>query len=189
MAVRTHNGSSFGKKRKCSNAKSRWSWSGAEGLSTPPLSDEALTRLYKLLVSPRSTVEELTTKIQELGARYHRYLHQDEFGPTRAERMSTLRAVWAQIMELDSLILDLPQHLVLDLLGNSTNQSNFQSWTIGQIHQAANIQLSSRHSQYSTNDLNVLENICATAEGAALQADGETRSACAASSIRRRSAA
>jgi hypothetical protein len=150
-----------------SNAKPRWGWSGAEGLSTPPLSDEALTRLYKLLVSPRSTVEELGTKIQELGARYHRYLHQDEFGPTRAEQISTLRAVLTQIMQLDSLILDLPQYLVLDLSSNFTNQSNLQFWTIGKIHQAANIELSSQRSQYSTNDLNVLENICAAA-GAAI---------------------
>jgi hypothetical protein len=150
-----------------STATPRWGWSGAEQLSEPPLSNEVLTRLYALLVAPRSTVEEFRAKILELGARYHRYLHQDEFGPSRAERMSALRAVLIQIEKLDSLILDLPKHLALDLVNNFDNQPLLQSLTIGQIHHAANVELSSRHPHHSTSNLKVLENICATA-GAAI---------------------
>jgi hypothetical protein len=147
-----------------SNAMPLWGWSGAEKRATLPLSDEALARLYKSLRSPRSTVAELRAKILELGARYHRYLHQDEFGPTRAERMSALRAVLAQIAKLDSLILDLPEHLAHDLVNNFENQPLLQSWTIGQVHHAASIELCSRRFQRPTNDLSILENFCAAAE-------------------------
>jgi len=148
------------------SATPRWGWSGAEQLSEPPLSKDVLTSLYALLADPRSTIDGLGTKILELGARYHRYLHQDEFGPSRAERSSALRAVLIQIEKLDSLILDLPEHLALDLVNNLNNQPLLQSLTIGQIHHATNIELSSRHSRHSTSDLKVLENICATADAA-----------------------
>jgi hypothetical protein len=129
-----------------SNATPRLGWSGAEELATPALSDETLSFLYKLLGGPHSSIEKVGTKIRELGASYHRYLHQDEFGPTRAEQMSALRAALASIVKLDSLILALPEHLALDLMKNFEGQPGLRSWAIGQIHHSANTELFSRHS-------------------------------------------
>jgi hypothetical protein len=126
-----------------SNARPRWAWSGAEKLVAPSLPDETLRLLYELLGNPRSSIDEVGTKIRELGARYHRYLHQDEFGPTRAERMSALRALRAQILKFDSIILELPEHLALDLMKTFDNEPSLQSWAIGQIYDAAEIELSS----------------------------------------------
>ena len=39
----------------------------------------------------RSPIEEIVVALRDLGGRYQRYVHQDEFGPTRAERMAALR--------------------------------------------------------------------------------------------------
>jgi hypothetical protein len=149
-----------------SNATPRLGWSGAEELATPALSDETLSFLYKLLGGPHSSIEKVGTKIRELGASYHRYLHQDEFGPTRAEQMSALRAALASIVKLDSLILVLPEHLALDLMKNFEGQPGLRSWAIGQIHHSANTELFSRHSHHSTYDLKLLQSICAAAKAA-----------------------
>jgi hypothetical protein len=147
-------------------------------LCSPELSHEKLTRIVKLLPIQLVGSEEITTTILALGAKYHRYLHQDEFGPTRAERMSALRMVLGQLEQLDSLILDLPQHLALDLASNSEKRTQpyscqilrswdiLQRWTIWQINHAANIELSERDAQHSADDLNILEKICTTVSAA-----------------------
>jgi hypothetical protein len=49
--------------------------------------------------------------LRALGGRYHRYLHQDEFGPSRAERMAGLRALVGQLHLLLSLLGGLPKDL------------------------------------------------------------------------------
>jgi hypothetical protein len=54
-------------------------------------------------------------ELRDLGGKYHRYLHQDEFGPSRAERMAALRALSAQIHLLSSRLVGLPTHLRLGL--------------------------------------------------------------------------
>jgi hypothetical protein len=74
-----------------STATPRWDWSGAQMQRSPPLTDDKLTQIIKLLPTQLLAAKEIKAKIQMLGAKYHRYLHQDEFGPTRAERMSALR--------------------------------------------------------------------------------------------------
>jgi hypothetical protein len=74
--------------------------------------------------------------------------------------------VLARIVKLDSLILDLPEHLALDLMNNFDNQPRLQSWAIGQIYHAADIELSSRRSHHSKHDLKLLESIRAAAEAA-----------------------
>jgi hypothetical protein len=159
-------------------AKPRWGWSGVGTLCAPPLPDEELARIVKLLPVQLVASEEIKTKILALGEKYHRYLHQDEFGPTRAERMSALRMVLGQLELLDSLVLELPQHLALDLTSNSEKQNQsysfgilyswciLRSWTIGQIHHAASLELCERDTQHSADDLNILEKICTTAKAA-----------------------
>jgi hypothetical protein len=164
------------RKKPRSTATLRWGWSGVEMLRTPPLADYRLAQIVKLLPTQLSANEEVKAKILALGARYHRYLHQDEFGPTRAERMSALRMLLGKLEQLDSLILELPQHLALDLTSNSEVRSwlilhgwsILRGWTIEQLHLAADLELSDRHAQHSADDLNVLERICKTA-GAAFE--------------------
>src|SRR5207253_4743911 len=106
----------------------------------------------------------------------NRYLHQDEFGPTRAERMSALRAMQTCVELLDSLIVNLPQHLALELTTTEPDQSLsfrilrswtiLRGWTMEQIHQAASTELAWRHSLHSADDLHMLEEICTRADAA-----------------------
>ena len=129
--------------------------------------------LSESLPACRSTPEEIKSKIEVLGARYHRYLHQDEFGPTRAERMSALRAMQTCVELLNSLIVNLPQHLALELTTTEPDQSLsfrilrswtiLRGWTMEQIHQAASTELAWRHSLHTADDLRILEEICARA--------------------------
>jgi len=90
--------------------------------------------------------------------------------------MSALRMLLGKLEQLDSLILELPQHLALDLTSNCevrswlilNGWSILRGWTIEQIHLTADLELSNRHAQHSADDLNVLERICKTA-GAAIE--------------------
>jgi hypothetical protein len=164
-------GIALARKTPRSAATPRWDWSGVEMLRTPPLADDKLARIVKLLPTQLLANEEVKAKILALGARYHRHLHQDEFGPTRAEQMSALRMLLGKLDQLDSLILELPQHLALDLTSNSEVRSwlilhgwsILRGWTIEQLHLAADLELSDQHAQHSADDLNVLERICKTA--------------------------
>ena len=141
-------------------------------LSAPSLADDILEQILSLLPTQLLTSEDVKAQILDLGARYHRHLHQDEFGPTRAERMSALRTVLGQLEQLDSQLMKLPQHLALDL----TSNSELQSWrilhcwsilrgrTVEQIHHAATLEFSEWYAQHSVDDLNTLKKICAAAE-------------------------
>src|SRR5205809_5690897 len=53
-----------------------------------------MARIVESLPACRSTPEEIKSKIQALGARYNRYLHQDEFGPTRDQICSSHHSDW-----------------------------------------------------------------------------------------------
>jgi hypothetical protein len=163
-----------------STAIPRWNWSGVDKLITPTISDINMARIVESLPGCRSTPEEIKSTIQALGARYHRYLHQDEFGPTRAERMAALREMQTRVVQLNSLIGDLPEHLALELTYGSTEPDRSTSfrtlrswtilrgWTIEQIHEAASLELALRHALYSADDLYLLEEIC-TRAGAAIE--------------------
>jgi hypothetical protein len=159
-------------------AMPRWDWSGVDELITPTVPDSDMTRILGLLPACRSTSEDIKSKLEVLGARYHRYLHQDEFGPTRAERMSGLRAMQTCVELLDSLIVNLPQHLALELTTTEPDQSLsfrilcswtiLRGWTIEQIHETASLELALQHALYSADDLYLLEEIC-TRAGAAIE--------------------
>jgi hypothetical protein len=100
--------------RSRENAKTRrWGWSGADKIVPPLWSEAELLRIIGLLPSPQSPVENILAELQALGGRYHRYLHQDEFGPTRAERMQALRDTIVSLSELSSRFESLPPQLRL----------------------------------------------------------------------------
>ncbi len=67
------------------------------------------------LPSHRSPLKQIAEELLALGARYHRYLHQDEFGPSRAERMAALRVLLDYLDLLLSRLFSLPEHLRLCL--------------------------------------------------------------------------
>jgi hypothetical protein len=71
--------------------------------------------LKVLLPGHQSPSEEIVLELRDLGGRYHRYLHQDELGPTRAERMAALRSLLDQLVLLMSRLNGLPRYLCLRL--------------------------------------------------------------------------
>ena len=95
-------------------AEPYWGWSGAAPLVAVPLSAADID-LETLLPGHRSPTEEILQTLSDLGARYRRYLHQDESGPTRAQRMAALRLLLDQFDLLASRLNELPQHLRLAL--------------------------------------------------------------------------
>ncbi len=92
-------------------AEPRWGWSGATEVILPRDREQELISAARLLPNPKSSPESLVTELLELGATYVRYLHQDEFGPTRAERMAALRRLLEQISALLSQLDAFPDHL------------------------------------------------------------------------------
>jgi hypothetical protein len=66
-----------------------------------------------LLPSRQSSIENIVAELFVIGSRYHRNLHQDEFGPTRAERMQALRDIRDGLEVLWSRLEALPPQLRL----------------------------------------------------------------------------
>jgi len=89
-------------------------WSGVASCTAAQLSASDID-LGVLLPGHHSPIEEIVLELGDLGGRYHRYLHQDEFGPTRAERMAALRLVLDQLDLLLSQLNGLPGYLRLRL--------------------------------------------------------------------------
>jgi hypothetical protein len=95
-------------------AKPRWGWSGVALLTRPQLSASDID-LASLLPGHQSSEAQIVLRLCDLEARYRRYLHQDEFGPTRAERMAALRSLLEQFDLLTSRLLELPGDLQVQL--------------------------------------------------------------------------
>ena len=113
-------------KRSPRSAKSpRWGWSGVGKIVRPPSSEADLKRVIDLLPSLQSPVDGIVAELQALGERYHRYLHQDEFGPTRAEQLQALRDTLVPFDELVSRLGSLPPYLRVllseELLGQKSS--------------------------------------------------------------------
>jgi hypothetical protein len=95
-------------------AEPRWGWSGVAPLSTARLSASDID-LEVLLPGHQSPVEEIVRALRDLRSWYHRFLHQDELGPTRGERMAALRSLSYQLDLLVSRLNELPEDLRLQL--------------------------------------------------------------------------
>jgi hypothetical protein len=100
--------------RREGTAQPRWGWSGVAPLAAIQLSTSDID-LEALLPGHRSPIEKIVLVLRDLGGRYHRYLHQDEFGPPRAERMSALRKLLDQLDLLSGQLHRLPRHFCLRL--------------------------------------------------------------------------
>jgi hypothetical protein len=97
-------------KKRRGLAEPRWGWSGVAPLTAAKLSPSDID-LEVLLPGHQSPIGEIMRALRDLGGRYYRYLHQDELGPTRAQRMAALRLLSDQLELLLSRLNGLPEHL------------------------------------------------------------------------------
>jgi hypothetical protein len=81
-----------------SQTKPCWSWSGAEALNFSEQTD--LRPLLGMLGAKQSSDEQILAFLVDLRARFQRWLHQDEFGPTRRQQTAALRAFKKSIQTL-----------------------------------------------------------------------------------------
>jgi hypothetical protein len=101
-------------------------WSGVAALGN--LRDEggAVARAVAMLPKTRAAPEDIVQFLLDLGARYHRYLHQDEYGPTRADRSAALVMLKKALDTLARHLSKLPprlEHLLVSRLSELSSDS------------------------------------------------------------------
>src|SRR5215813_9357260 len=101
-------------RKRRGTADPRAGWSGVAPLTTAQLTASDID-LEGLLPGHQSSIEQIVLELRGLGGRYHRYLHQDELGPTRAERLAALRSLLDQLDLFLSRLNGSPEHLSLRL--------------------------------------------------------------------------
>jgi hypothetical protein len=79
------------KSAKSRPAQPRWGWSGVSELKRPD-QESHLQQLVAMLPTMKSGEAQVLAQLVELRARFHGWLHQDEFGPRRGEQAAALRA-------------------------------------------------------------------------------------------------
>src|SRR6516165_10416409 len=79
-------------------SKPCWSWSGAEALNFSEQTD--LRPLLAMLAAKQSSDEQILAFLVDLRARFQRWLHQDEFGPTRRQQTAALSALKKSLQTL-----------------------------------------------------------------------------------------
>jgi hypothetical protein len=73
-------------------AKPAWSWTGVAELIVSG-QDSHLRDLVARLPGKKSSDEQIVAYLVDLRAHFHRWLHQDEFGPNRGQQTAALRAL------------------------------------------------------------------------------------------------
>jgi hypothetical protein len=134
--------------------------------------------LEALLPGHHSPIEQIVLELRDLGGRYHRYLHQDELGPTRAERMAALRSLLKQLDLLSSRLYGLPGYLRLRLskqlasrCGSVEDIDKFEAHrnddeAVRQVGEAATDEVSMMHATSMTSDAALMDDIPGAAENA-----------------------
>jgi len=87
------------KSGKAGTTQPRWGWSGASELKRPD-QESHLQQLVAMLPTMKSGDAQVLAQLVELRARFHGWLHQDEFGPCRGEQTAALRAHIKFVREL-----------------------------------------------------------------------------------------
>ncbi len=77
----------------------RWSWSGVDTLNFSQKTKD-LERLLATLPGKQSADDQILAFLVDLRARFQRWLHQDEFGPTRRQQTAALRALKRSLQTL-----------------------------------------------------------------------------------------
>ncbi len=96
----------------------RWGFDGVAQIVVPRWAEDDLHAVALLLPRCQAPVETIVAQLLDIGGRYHRYLHQDEFGPTRAECMAALREILDHLDRLLARLCDMPSGLRSALLEN-----------------------------------------------------------------------
>jgi hypothetical protein len=76
-----------------------WSWNGADALNFSGQTKD-FKRLMAMLPAKQSPDEQISAFLVYLRARFQRWLHQDEFGPTRRQQTAALRALKKSLQTL-----------------------------------------------------------------------------------------
>src|SRR6267378_1817745 len=87
------------KSRKVGSAQQRRGWSGVSRLTRPDQKSH-LRQLVATLPQTKSGDAAVLACLADLRARFHGWLHQDEFGPSRGEQTAALRAHTKLVREL-----------------------------------------------------------------------------------------
>jgi hypothetical protein len=87
------------KSGKAGTTQPRWGWSGVSELKRPD-QESHLQQLVAMLPTMKSGDAQVLAQLVELRARFHGWLHQDEFGPRRGEQTAALRAHIKLVREL-----------------------------------------------------------------------------------------
>jgi hypothetical protein len=135
--------------------------------------------LEALLPGHHSPIEQIVLELRDLGGRYRRYLHQDEFGPTRAERMAALRLLLDQLDLLMSRLNGLPGYLRLRLSQQLASRcgsverdiDKFEAHrnddeAVRQVGEAATDEVPMMHATSMTSDAELIDDIRVAAENA-----------------------
>ena len=91
------------KSAKSRAAQPRWGWSGVSKLTRRD-QEWHVEHLAAMLPATKSSRAEVVAQLVELRARFHGWLHQDEFGPRRGEQTAALRAHIKLVRELCQLL-------------------------------------------------------------------------------------
>jgi hypothetical protein len=81
------------KSREGKAVKSAWGWSAAAKRCFSGQDSRVGDVVAILPTQKKSSDEEIATYLIDLGARFQRWLHQDEFGPSRRQQTASLRAL------------------------------------------------------------------------------------------------
>jgi cell fate (sporulation/competence/biofilm development) regulator YlbF (YheA/YmcA/DUF963 family) len=159
-------------------AQPRSGWSGVAPLAAAQLSASDID-LEALLPGHHSPIEQIVLELRDLGGRYHRYLHQDELGPTRAERMAALRSLLKQLDLLSSRLHGLPGYRRLRLSKQLASRcgsverdiDKFEAHrnddeAVRQVGEAATDEVSMMHATSMTSDAELMDDIRGAAENA-----------------------
>jgi hypothetical protein len=91
------------KSGKAGSGQPRWGWSGVSRLDQPD-QESNLQQLTAMLPAKKSSDAAVLAYLVELRGRFHGWLHQDEFGPSRAEQTAALRALLKTVGTLCKLL-------------------------------------------------------------------------------------
>jgi hypothetical protein len=91
------------KSAKSRPARPRWGWSGVSELKRPD-QESHLQQLVAMLPTMKSGDAQVLAQLAELRARFHGWLHQDEFGPRRSEQTAALQAHIKLVRKLCQLL-------------------------------------------------------------------------------------
>jgi hypothetical protein len=113
-----------------------WSWSGVEALNFCGPT-KGLARLVAMLPAKHSSDEQILAFLVDIRAHFQRWLHQDEFGPTRRQQTAALRALKKSLQTLQRQLARGAPSQREQLDGMLRNGNDRSTTTLERIYEAA----------------------------------------------------